>query len=154
VTATRVELLHVEGRAQHWLRFGRPTREEILDRRRRAVWIGVGAVFSYIRWRSNDYGTVLSRIDILRAGRPGETIITVPGVRPGGVALLRLAGWPLVARALVAIDQVEALGVDPADACPDHWRHVHNRISGGASPRPYTAERHRAWLFRRDDFLC
>jgi hypothetical protein len=154
MTATRVELLHVEGRAQHWLRFGRSTRSEILDRRRRAIWIAPGAVFAYIRWRSNDYGTILSRIDILRAGRPGEPIITVPGVQPGGSALLRLAGWPLVARALLAIDQVEALGVDPADACLDHWRHVHNRLSAGASPRPYTAERHRAWLFRRDYFLC
>jgi hypothetical protein len=44
---------------------------------------------------------------------------------------------------------VEQLGVDPADACPDHWRHIHNRLSAGDAPRPYTREQHRAWLLRR-----
>jgi C4-dicarboxylate transporter DctM subunit len=29
---------------------------------------------------------------------------------------------------LQAIDAVEQLGVDPADACPDHWRQLHNRL--------------------------
>ena len=38
---------------------------------------------------------------------------------------------------------------DPADACPDHWRHVQNRLASGDAPRPYTRERHRAWLLRR-----
>lgn len=154
MTPTRVELLHVEDRVQSWVRFGRAASDEIIDRRRRALWFAVGAIFAYVRWRSNGYGTVLSRIDILRASGPGESIITVPGVAPGAVALLRIAGWPQVARVLAAIDQVEAIGIDPIDACPDHWQHVHNRISAGTEPRPYTAERHRAWLFRRDDFLC
>ena len=39
---------------------------------------------------------------------------------------------------LQAIDAVEALGIDPADAAPDHWRHVHNRLAAGHEPRPYT----------------
>jgi hypothetical protein len=52
---------------------------------------------------------------------------------------------------LQAIDQVEALGVDPADAAPDHWRHIHNRLSAGEEPRPYTSARHKAWLLRRSD---
>ena len=50
---------------------------------------------------------------------------------------------------LQEIDAVEQLGIDPADACPDHWRHVHNRLASGDAPRPYTRERHRAWLLRR-----
>ena len=74
----------------------------------------------------------------------------MPGVTPGGEVLLRLSGWPKVERVIQAIDQVEALGIDPADACPDHWRHVHNRIAAGQAPRPYTLERHRAWLKRRE----
>ena len=45
---------------------------------------------------------------------------------------------------------VEAAGVDPCDAAADHWRHVHNRIAASQQPRPYTIERHRAWLKRRE----
>ena len=33
------------------------------------------------------------------------------------------------------IDTVEALGIDAADAAPDYWRHVHNRLSAGEAPR-------------------
>jgi hypothetical protein len=41
------------------------------------------------------------------------------------------------------------LGVDPADAAPDHWRHIHNRLTAGAAPHAYTRERHAAWLKRQ-----
>jgi hypothetical protein len=73
----------------------------------------------------------------------------VPCVRPGGEIFLRLSGWPKVERVLQAIDTVEQLGVDPVDACPDHWRQLHNRVASGEPPRTYTADRHRAWLLRR-----
>jgi hypothetical protein len=147
---TRVELLHLEGRIQRWIRFGRVAEEEILDRRRRALWFPPGAVFAFVRWAANNYGTAVSRIDILRACAPGEAMTSVPGVTPGGASLLRLSGWPRVERVLQAIDQVEALGVDPADACPDHWSHLQNRLTAGETPRAYTPERHRAWLLRRE----
>ena len=151
---TRVELLHLEGRIERWIRFGRHVSEEILDRRRRALWFEPGQVFAFVRWAANDYGTAVSRIDILRACGAGEPITTVPGVTPGGEVLLRLSGWPKVSHALAAIDQVEATGVDPADACPDHWRHVHHRLTAGDAPRPYTPERHRAWALRREITAC
>ena len=48
------------------------------------------------------------------------------------------------------VEAIEAAGVDPCDAAPDHWRHVHNRITAGQAPRAYTMERHRAWLKRRE----
>lgn len=147
---TRVELLHLEGRIERWIRFGRHVEEEILDRRRRALWFAPGAVFAFVRWAANDYGTAVSRIDILRAVDAGEPLTTVPGVTPGSEVLLRLSGWPKVERVIQAIDRVEALGIDPADACPDHWRHVHNRLSAGDEPRAYTRERHRAWTLRRE----
>jgi hypothetical protein len=50
---------------------------------------------------------------------------------------------------LEAIAAIEAAGVDPCDVAPDHWRHVHSRLSAGERPRPYTAERHRAWFKRK-----
>jgi hypothetical protein len=85
--------------------------------------------------------TIFSRIDILRAVREDERYSTVPDVRE---ILLRLAGWRKVVRVLEAIDIVEALGIDPADAAPEHRRHVQNE-----RPRPYTQTRHQAWLRRR-----
>jgi len=44
---------------------------------------------------------------------------------------------------------VSALGLDAADASPDHWRHLHNRLSAGLEPSAYTPERHAAWIGRR-----
>jgi len=70
-------------------------------------------------------------------------------VRPGGEILLRISGWPKVKRVLQAIDTIEQIGIDAADACPDHWRHVHNRLVAGEAPRPYSREKHRAWLLRK-----
>ena len=146
---THVELIWLENRIEHWIRFGRDVAEQILDRRRRILSFAPNSVFAYVRWAANDFGTVVSRIDILRAVGPGEAFSTVAYVRPGGEILLRLSGWPKVERVLQAIDAVEQRGIDPADACPDHWRHVQNRLASGSAPRPYTSERHRAWLLRR-----
>jgi hypothetical protein len=146
---THVELIWLEQRIEHWIRFGHDVAEQILDRRRRVLSFAPGSVIAFVRWSANDFGTVSSRIDILRAVPRGESFSTVPSVRPGGELLLRLSGWPRVERVLQAIDAVEQLGIDAADACPDHWRHVHNRLVTGAEPRPYLPERHRAWLMRR-----
>jgi hypothetical protein len=146
---THVELIWHEQKIEHWIRFGHDVAEQILDRRRRILSFAPGSLFAYVRWASNDFGTVVSRIDILRAVASGEAYSTVPFVRPGGEILLRLSGWPKVSQVLQAIDTVEQLGVDATDACPDHWRHVHNRLVAGEEPRPYRRERHDAWLKRR-----
>jgi hypothetical protein len=146
---THVELTWIEKRIEHWIRFGHDVSEKILDRRRRVLSFAPDSILAYIRWASNDFGTVVSRIDILRAVHPGEAFSTIAFVRPGGEILLRLSGWPKVERVLQAIDAVEALGIDPADAAPDHWRHVHNRLIAGDEPRSYARDQHSAWLKRR-----
>ena len=144
-----VELLWQEGHVERWLRFGREAGERIIDRRRRQVAFRPGAVFAFVRWASNDYGTALSRIDILRAVGLTESYATVPCVSPGADVLLHLHGWSKVQRVLAVIDAVEAAGIDPADVAPDYWRHVHSRLTVGDAPRGYAADRHRAWLLRR-----
>lgn len=147
---THVELTWIEKRIEHWIRFGRVARDEIIDRRRRIVSFRPDAVFAFVRWAANDYGTIISRIDVVRAVAADEPFTTLPFVRPGGEILLTIEGWPKVSQVLAAIDATDAAGVDPCDAAPDHWRHVHNRIAAGHQPRPYTLERHRAWLKRRE----
>lgn len=146
---THVELTWREGRLEHWLRFGHAAAEQRLDRFRRIVSFAPGSVFAFVRWASNDYGTVVSRIDIARAVGPGEAYQTMPFVRRGGELLLSIKGWPKVEQVLRTVDAVDALGLDPAEAAPDHWRHVHNRLTVGHEPRAYSLDQHRAWLMRR-----
>jgi hypothetical protein len=146
---TEVELLWLEKRIENRIRFGRAVAEKILDRRRRLLSFAPSSIFAFVRWTSNDFGTVISRIDILRAVAPGQPFSIVPYVKPGGEILLRLSGWPRVERVLQLIDAIEALDIDPADAAPDYWQHVHNRLSVNESPRLYTRGRHQAWLHRK-----
>ncbi|WP_027554661.1 DUF2840 domain-containing protein [Bradyrhizobium sp. Cp5.3] len=146
---TTVELLWLEGRIENRIRFGQPVSEKIIDGQRRVLSFASGSIFAFVRWTSNDFGTVLSRVDILRAVAAGQRYSTVPCVSPGGESLLRLSGWQKVERVLQFVDAVEALDINPADAAPDYWHHVHNRLSVNETPRPYTRARHQAWLLRR-----
>lgn len=146
---TEVELNWIEKRIENWIRFGREVGEQILDRRRRVLRFAPGSVFGFVRWTANDYGTVASHLDVLRATRASEPQQTVPFVRPGGDILLKVEGWPKVERVLQMIDAIEAIGIDPSDVSPDHWRHIHNRMTAGEQPRPYTTEHHKAFLLRR-----
>jgi hypothetical protein len=146
---THIELIWHRQQIEHWIRFGRDVAEQILDRRRRILSFAPNSIVAYVRWAAGDFGTIVSRIDILRTVRRGEGFSTVPYVRPGGEILLRASGWPRVERVLQAIDAAEQIGIDAADASPDHWRHVHNRLAAGQAPRSYSHAAHRAWLLRR-----
>lgn len=146
---TLVELTFQKQKVEHWIRFGRKSYEQILDRRRSIVGFAPESIFAFVRWAAGEHGTIISRIDIVRAIGRGEPFQTLPFVRPGGDILLRLDTWQKVEKALQAIDAVEALGLDPADVSPDHWRHVHNRLTANLEPQTYTPERHAAWLCRR-----
>ena len=146
---TRVELTWVQKRIEQWIRFGNSAETTILDRKRRVVSFAPGSIFAFVRWASNDFGTIISRIDVVRAVRHGEAYQTLPFVRPGGEVLLKVDSWPKVESVLRMIDAVETLGIDPATAAPDYWRHVHNRLAAGEIPHAYTMQRHKAWLLRR-----
>jgi len=146
---TTVELTWVEQATERWLRFGVPVLDQVIDRRRRLLSFTANSLFAFVRWASNDYGTLLSRLDIVRTVAPGEAYSTLPCVAPGGELLLHLNGWPKVRTCLALIDAIEDLGVDPCAVAPDYWRHAHNRLIAGHRPRAYSLARHRAWLLRR-----
>ena len=146
---TRVELTWIEKKIEYWIRFGREAHEQILDRRRRVVSFRPNTVFAFVRWAANDFGTIISRIDIVRAVEPGEPYQTLPFVRPGGEILLRIDGWPKVEDVLRHVDAIEAIDIEADAVSPEHWRHVHNRMAAGHQPRPYTLDQHRAFLLRR-----
>lgn len=146
---TEVDLTSIEGRHEKWIRFGRVAAERISSRATRVVAFRPGAIFAFVRWTSNDFGTIHSTIAIAAAVAPGAPCSTLPFVRPGGDILVRIDGWPKVQQALAAIDAAEAAGIDACDAAPDHWRHVGSRIAAGQPFRPYSPDRHTAWLRRR-----
>ncbi|MVA20712.1 DUF2840 domain-containing protein [Agrobacterium vitis] len=147
---THVELTWIEKKVEYWIRFGEQAHELTLDRRRRVVSFRPNSIFAFARWAANDFGTIISRIDIVRAIEPGDAYHTLPFVRPGGEILLKIEGWPKVEDVLRHIDAVERAGIDACDVAPDHWRHVAHRMQVGHLPRPYTVERHQAWLKRRE----
>ncbi|BCG86595.1 hypothetical protein MesoLj113c_27050 [Mesorhizobium sp. 113-3-9] len=146
---TTVELTWIEKRIEHRIRFGHPVHETIIDKRRRVVGFAPGSIFAFVRWAANDFGTVVSRIDIVRAVLAAEPYQTLPYIRPGGEILLKIAGWDKVERVLQLIDAIEAIGLDPAEAAPDYWRQTHNRLVAGGTPRIYSVEQHRAFLLRK-----
>ncbi|MFI0846570.1 DUF2840 domain-containing protein [Mesorhizobium sp. IMUNJ 23232] len=146
---THVELVWIKRRIENYIRFGHVVAKHTIDRNRRVVSFEPGSVFAFVRWTANDFGTIASRIDIVRAVARGKRCSTLAYVRPGADILLTAKGWPNVEKVLQVIDQVEALGIDAADVAPEYWRHVHSRLAIRDTPRPYTRQRHEAWLLRR-----
>ena len=53
-TLTHVELIWLEKRIEHWIRFGHDIAEKILDRRRRILRFAPDSVFAFVRWAAND----------------------------------------------------------------------------------------------------
>ena len=146
---THVTLFWREGEREDWLKFGKPVADRIVSRSQRIESYAAGQVFALVRWASNDYGTVRSTLDIVRAVDASEPCTQVQQVDPGGEVLLSVHGWPKVAQVFRLIDAIEAAHIDPCEVAPDHWRHIHNRMAGREIPRNYSPARHRAWLQRK-----
>ncbi|MFA6032016.1 MAG: DUF2840 domain-containing protein [Myxococcota bacterium] len=146
---THVTLFWREGEREDWLKFGKPVAEQIINRSQRIESYAAGQVFGLVRWASNEYGTIRSTLDIVRAVGVAEPCTPVAQVDPGGELLLSVRGWPKVAQVFRLIDAIEEAGIDPCDVAPDHWRHIHNRMAGRERPRGYSPARHRAWLQRK-----
>src|SRR5690606_35770502 len=146
---TQVTLVWREGEREDWLRFGKPVASRIVDRRQRTESYAAGQVFALVRWASNEYGTLRSTLDIVQAVGAAEPVTPVPQVYPGRHLLLHVHGWPKVAQVFRLIDAIDASGIDPCEVAPDHWRHIHDRLSAREAPRCYSPARHDAWLRRR-----
>jgi Protein of unknown function (DUF2840) len=147
---TEVELVWIEKRMEHRLRFGKQVSEHSIDKQRRVVSFAPGRVFALVRWQSNAFRTVFSSMDIVRAIGPGEAYKTLPFVRPGGDILLHVEGSTNVERVLRMIDAIDLAQIDPTDVSPDYWQEVHKRLAGRLEPHRYTYTRHNAWLARRE----
>jgi hypothetical protein len=144
---TTVELLWLEKRIENRIRFGRAVAERIIDQRRRVLSFAPGTVFGFVRWASNDFGTVMSRVDILRAATPGQRYSTVPWVSPGGDILLPMLVGDAAhaARASSAVHRPNGLPVDIFSAfiteaskrfvVPEHWIRSVMRVESAGKVR-------------------
>lgn len=146
---THVELAWLKKRIENCIRFGKVASNRNIDRSPRIVSFTPGCVFAFVRWTANDFGTVASRIAMLRAAVAGERCLTVAYVRPGADILLMVTGWPNVEKALNIIDDIEAIGIDSVDASPDYRRRAHSRLAVRTAPRTYIRQRYEASLLRR-----
>ena len=144
----QVSLAFVEQRVNLWLRFGKPTREIVLNRWRRIAVFEPGAVCCRMKWIANDYGTALWQLMVMQAPMPFEDAQRVAGVAPGARILLRAEGESQVKAVLVVIDSIEASGIDPCAVAVTYWRTVGNRLAARQPLPEYTPERHAAHVAR------
>jgi hypothetical protein len=141
---THVELTWVEKQDRALDRFGREAHEQILDRRRRILsLIAPGSIFAFVRWAANDFGTIISRIDIVRAVKPRRAVSDAAFRAPGGDILLqdrRLAqssgGAPPHRRGGSGKHR-SLRGLRPITGATSI-----NRLTAGHEPRAYTFARH------------
>ena len=142
---THVELTFRHKKIENWLCFGYRIELTIIDKRRSVASFKPDQYPAFMRWASNDYGEIISRLDIVRTIERGEAYQTLPFMRPGGKILLRVDNWPKVERVLQAI---ESIGIYLSDVSPAYWRQVNNRLAVNQEPRHDTQILHRALLLR------
>jgi len=144
----RVSLAFVEHRVNIWLRFGKPSREAVLDRCRRTAVFDPSAVCCRVKWLGNDFGTAMWQLMVLQAPAGGAPIQRIGGVLPGAHLLLRTDGERGVKSVLRLIDDIEAVGIDPCAAALTYWTTLGNRLASHQPLPVYDSERHAAHLAR------
>ena len=144
----RVSLALVEHRVNLWLRFGKPSRETVLDRWRRCAVFDPGAVCCRVKWLGNNFGTAIWQLMVLQAPAGGALVQRIDGVLPGAHLLLRTDGEHGVKSVLRLIDDMEAAGIDPCTAALTYWFTLGNRLASHQPLPAYDIERHTAHLSR------
>jgi len=134
---TRVDLAFYPDTVNHWLRFGEPLHIEILDRRRSRAIFTPCAVFAYVRWQANEYGTQSWRCFILQATEPGHVVTGVAGVHPGARILVNVRGSTYSKRLLAFLDNLEKCAGNLCNVSPAYWRQVQLRLPLRIDPHPY-----------------
>jgi len=145
---TRVLLADIPRRLNYWLRFGGPVAQQSRNRIERDAYFVPSSVFGYVRWQSNDYGTVDWWIGILRAVEPRHCASVLLGVSPGAEVLLQVSGGSKVKQVLALIDHIEAQGIAPVEVSSSYWRTVHNRLVVREMPPLYMRSEHAAFIAR------
>ena len=147
-TSMRVSLAFIKQRVNVWLRFGKPSREAVIDSWRRVAVFESGATCCRVKWMGNHFGTTFWQLMVLQAPYPAETKQRLAGVTPGVCLLLRAEGERQVKSVFEVIDSIESGGFDPCTVPETYWRTVGNRLAARQALPAYTTERHTAHLAR------
>ncbi len=132
--------LHVrEKTVNDRLLFGRPIDQKSAGKHASVHHFKTDQIFGFVRWRGNSFGTQTWRVVVAQAGRSGERLTRIPGVKPGAHLLLHAFGTARANRALRAIDVLADQAV-LHDVAPAYWRHVHLQISKNLPIEPYDPE--------------
>ena len=157
---TRIETIFLRDRINHYTRFGRPVTKTTTALYRGFEYYKPGQLLGYVQWYGGEYGSRLWRFLILvtmshRMGQQGLIKLQeVPGVKPGAQIILDLEGSARVKMMLKAIDQIEHLGLDPADISPAYYGHLHQRIMTNRPYHRYTMEQHKSFMQEREGLKC
>lgn len=146
---TRVHLHYGRDSFNYYIRFGAPKYRDEFTGREAYEYYPTGAIFGYIRWETNEYGTESWRFFVLRGGDLSTTLYNIPGITPGADMLLDVSGRTRVHRLFTVIDHIEQVKIDLADVADWYWIHTSARINAALDPLPYTPDQHRSWLLER-----
>ena len=147
---TDVELTWIEGRLEQQIRFGRVAAERSGGPHKRIASFRPGETFALLGCTVPDIGRISWNLAILTTVAPGAPCQAHPGIAPGGNILLLVDELQPIRAICREIDMIEASGIDPCDVQPDHWRHIAASLAAAIPFRAYGAERHAAWLQRRE----
>ena len=136
VPASRLSLIQAGVHGNDRLLFGLPTLSVRVSENLEELRFNPSQVFGFVRWRGDQYGTQTWRVVVAKAGRPGERLTRIPGVKPGAHLLLHALGKTRAKRALRVIDLLSVAHV-LHEFAPAYWRHAHLQISKNEQPEPY-----------------
>lgn len=135
MSQTLVQVHFVKGLINHRLRFGTPQSLSKLDKYRSIAVFNSGAIFGYIRWRANAFGTQDWCVYVLKAQTEGY-ISEVIGVSPAVKILLFAQGKPAAKRCLSALDALEIEAGGSLSNVPEsYWSSFNNAVLLRKTPR-------------------
>ena len=129
---TTVSVSWRQKKRNHRLIFGCPAKWVRLDWRRRLAVFEAGQIFGYERWQRGPFGTKDWQVYVIRAGRVGEQISSIDGVRPGGGILFAALGKDRAKRALNTLSALSEKG-SLSSISADYWRVLSLKIDAGQS---------------------
>ncbi len=121
------------------LHFGGSVSEVDQSRNKQVYTFEPSSIFSFVRWRGDEFGTQTWRVVVAQAGAPGERLTKIPGVEPGAHLLLHAYGKAGAKRALRAIEVLSDSFV-LHEIEPAYWRHVHIQVARNLPLEPYDPE--------------
>ena len=132
---TQVQLHFVRNRINHRIRFGQPHEIIKLDKYRKVALFEPEKTFGYIRWRSNEHGTIDWRLYVLKTTSKGH-LSCIPGIAPAVKMLLSVTGKAAMKCALPIIDSLEKEALNGIENIPEsYWITLSNSLLLKQNPR-------------------